>query len=246
MSLFACAAVIGVVWGVFEARKRDPLVDMHMMRLRGVWTTNTCAVLIGFGLFGGWILIPQLVEMPTSTGYGFGASVTEAGLYLLPGTLGMLLFSPVAGRLSSTVGSRVPLTLGSLISTAAFVQLALAHSESWHIYLGMTLMGIGIGLAFSAMANLIVEAVPPEQTGVATGMHTIVRTVGNAFGSQASATIVASWIAVTGLPLERGFTVAFVVYAVVLLLAFLVTFLIPPRRIHVLATTPALARAEGS
>ncbi len=171
---------------------------MQMMRLRGVWTTNTCALLIGFSLFGGWVLIAQLVQVPTSTGYGFGASVTQAGLYLLPGTLGMLFFSAVAGRLSNTVGSKVPLALGTLVSTVAFVLLAVAHTESWEIYLGMMLMGIGIGLAFSAMANLIVEAVPREQTGVATGMHTITRTIGNAFGSQASAAIIAGSIAASG------------------------------------------------
>jgi MFS family permease len=244
IGLFAFAAIVATVWVVFESRKREPLVDMQMMRLRGVWTTNTCALLIGFGLFGGWILIPQLVELPESTGFGFGASITQAGIYLLPGTIGMLVFSPVAGRLATTVGPKVPLAIGSLTSTAAFVLLALGHDQSWQIYLGMGLMGVGIGLAFSAMANLIVEAVPPRQTGVATGMHTIVRTVGNAFGSQASATIVASSVALSGLPLERGFTIAFAVYAVVLLLAFLVTFLIPPREIRVLASTPALRPAD--
>ncbi len=244
ISLFAAAAVLGVIWAFFEARKREPLVDMQMMRLRGVWTVNTCSLLIGFSLFGGWVLISQLVQVPASTGYGFGASVTQAGLYLLPGTLGMLFFSAVAGRLSSTVGSKVPLALGTLVSTVAFVQLAVAHTQSWQIYLGMMLMGIGIGLAFSAMANLIVEAVPPEQTGVATGMHTITRTIGNAFGSQASAAIIAGSIAATGLPQESGFTIAFAVFGGALLFCFLVIPFIPPRRIQVLASTPALAQAD--
>jgi hypothetical protein len=110
--------------------------------------------------------------------------------------------------------------------------------------LGMMLMGIGIGFAFSAMANLIVEAVPSEQTGVATGMHTITRTIGNAFGSQAAATIVAGSIAATGLPQESGFTTAFAVFAVALLFAFVAVLFVPPRRIQVLASTPALAQAE--
>ena len=54
-----------------------------------------------------------------------------------------------------------------------------------------TLLGIGIGLAFSALGNLIVQAVPPHQTGVATGMNTVMRTLGGALGGQLSATFIA-------------------------------------------------------
>ena len=67
-------------WVVVESRMAEPLVDMTMLRDRPVWTTNLSATLIGFGMFASFVLIPQFVEMPTSTGYGFGASVTEAGL----------------------------------------------------------------------------------------------------------------------------------------------------------------------
>ena len=67
-------------------RMAEPLVDMTMLRDRPVWTTNLSATLIGFGMFASFVLIPQFVEMPKSTGYGFGASVTEAGLFLLPAT----------------------------------------------------------------------------------------------------------------------------------------------------------------
>ena len=63
---------------------RQPLVDMRMMRIRGVWTTNAVALLLGFGMYASFILLPQFVETPASAGYGFGASVTGAGLFLLP------------------------------------------------------------------------------------------------------------------------------------------------------------------
>ena len=79
---------------------------------------------------------------------------------------------------------------GSLVSCAGFVILAVAHDSDWQIYLAMAVMGIGIGFAFASMANLIVEAVPAEQTGVATGMNTIVRTIGGAIGSTVAAGII--------------------------------------------------------
>jgi EmrB/QacA subfamily drug resistance transporter len=232
VGLFAAAAIIAVVWVVVEIRSREPLVDMRMMRLRGVWTTNVTAILLGAGLFGSFILIPQLVELPKSTGYGFGGSVTQAGLYLLPSALMMLVFSVVAGRLVSAVGPRLPLILGTSVSVASFVVLAVAHSESYEILLGTALLGIGIGFAFSSMANQIVESVPSEQTGVATGMNTIMRTIGGSLGATVSAVIVASSVTSDGLPREHGFTLAFAASAVALALAVVAAFGVPARRAH--------------
>ena len=139
----------------------------------------------------------------------------------------MLVAGPISGRLSSTVGSRVPLILGAAFSCAAFVLLTFAHDEHWQIYTAMAVMGIGIGFAFSSMANLIVESVPASQTGVATGMNTIVRTIGGAIGSQVSAGIVAATLAVNGEPTERGFTIAFAAAAIALAIGVAVALLVP-------------------
>jgi MFS family permease len=205
-----------------------PLVDMQMMRRRAVWTTNLAALVFGFGMFSSFVLVPQFVELPKSTGFGFGASVTEAGVFMVPATVGMLLAGPVSGRLSTTVGSKRPLLIGALISCVAFALLAFAHSSSWEIYVAMLFMGVGIGFAFAAMANLIVEAVPPRQTGIATGMNTIVRTIGGAIGSQVAAGIVTATL-VSGAPTERGFTIAFAASAGALAVAFLAALAVPGR-----------------
>jgi MFS family permease len=200
---------------------------MRMMRMRPVWTTNVAALVIGFGMFASFILVPQFVELPTSTGFGFGATITQAGLFMLPATIGMLLSGPVAGRLSSTVGSKVPLLLGAAISAIAFLMLTFAHSSPWEIYVAMLVMGVGIGFAFASMANLIVESVPANQTGVATGMNTIVRSIGGAIGSQVSAGIVTATATAAGVPTERGFTIAFATAAAALVIGFLVGLLVP-------------------
>jgi EmrB/QacA subfamily drug resistance transporter len=227
LGLFAVAAVLFPAWVWAESRSDAPLVDMRMMRLRPVWATNLAALVIGFGMFASFVLVPQFVELPQSTGFGFGASVTEAGLFMLPATLGMLIVGPVSGRLSATVGSKVPLLLGALSSCLAFVMLAVAHASSWEIYVAMLVMGLGIGFAFGSMANLIIESVPASQTGVATGMNTIVRSIGGAIGSQVSAGIVTATVAASGLPTERGFTIAFLVAAGALAIGAVVATLVP-------------------
>ena len=226
LGLFALAAALIPVWVWVESRSRSPLVDMQMMRLRPVWTTNLAALVLGFGMFASFVLVPEFVELPASDGFGFGASVTQAGFFMLPATVGMLIGGPISGRLSSTVGSRVPLMLGALISCLAFVLLTLAHDQRWEIYVALLIMGVGIGFAFASMANLIVESVPPQQTGVATGMNTIVRSIGGAIGSQISAGIVTATL-VAGKPTEHGFTLAFAAAAGALALGFFVALYVP-------------------
>ena len=229
VGLFGVAAVLIVVWVWAESRSKAPVVDMRMMRLRGVWTTNLAALVFGFGMYASFVLVPQFVELPKATGFGFGASVTKAGLFMVPATVGMLLAGPVSGRLSTTVGSKVPLLIGALVSAVAFVILASAHSADWEIYTAMLIMGVGIGFAFASMANLIVEAVPGHQTGVATGMNTIVRTIGGAIGSQVAAGIVTATVARNGLPSETGFTIAFAASAAALSIGFVVALAVPAR-----------------
>jgi EmrB/QacA subfamily drug resistance transporter len=231
LGLFGAAIVILVFWVAYEQRVPEPLVDIDLLRLRGVWTTNLTAFLIGFGMFGSFILVPQFVQAPESTAYGFGVGVTGAGLFMLPSAVVMLAAGPLAGMLAGRVGSKVPLMIGTASAAASFAVLSVAHSEEWQIVFAVFLLGFGIGMSFASMANLIVEAVPQHQTGEATGMNTIMRTIGGAFGAQIAAAIIADHIvAGSDYPTEAGFTDAFVMGAVALVLALAAGALIPGRR----------------
>src|SRR5918997_1693875 len=120
-------------WVWVETKIDQPLVDMRVLRRRPVLMTNITAVLIGFSMFASFLLVPQLAQTPESTGYGFGASVTGAGLLMLPSTLVMLFAGPWAGRLAIRVNSRLPLVLGAGIGAVAFGFYAVAHSSEWEI-----------------------------------------------------------------------------------------------------------------
>ena len=229
--LLVFGLVVLALWVRFEMHRDDPLVDMRMMRRRGVWTTNLTGLMIGFGMFGSFVLTPQFVQTPEIAGFGFGTSVTGAGLVMVPSTLAMLVAGPTSGWLSNRVGSRVPVLIGTALSGIAFVLMVFLHATVFEFVLAVTLMGAGIGLSFAAMANLIVENVDPTETGVATGMNTIMRTVGGALGGQIAASIVGgSVVAATGFPTETGFTIAFALSAGALALAFAAALAIPRQR----------------
>jgi MFS family permease len=231
IGLIATGVVLLALWVRSESHSDHPLVDMRMMRIRGVWTTNLVAFLLGFGMYSSFILLPQYVEAPASSGYGFGSSVTQAGLFMVPSTLAMLIVGSQTGRLEKLFGSKPPLLAGGVATMASFLILAFARTERWEIYLAAALLGTGIGLAFAAMANLIIENVGAGQTGVATGMNTVTRTVGGGFGGAATASILAGTITTSGgYPTSHGYTMAFAVCAVALGIGVLAGLAIPQRR----------------
>jgi EmrB/QacA subfamily drug resistance transporter len=228
LGLIAIGLLILVAWVVNETKVREPLVDMQMMRIKGVWTTNLVAFLFGVGMYSAFIIIPQYVQEPTSTGYGFGSSVVQSGLFLLPQTIAMLIVGQFAGTIDKKVGSRPALIVGAAFGVASFAMLTFARAEKWEIYVASALLGIGIGFAFAALANLIVQNVPQEQTGVATGMNTVMRSLGGAIGGQVAATFIANDL-FQGRPTNHGFGLAFGFCLIGVAASLVVSFVIPRR-----------------
>jgi MFS family permease len=239
LGLLGGGLVVCLIWVLAEIRSDEPLIDMKMMAIRGVWTTNLAAFLLGCGMYSSFIVIPEFAQLPRSTGFGFGVSTVVSGLYLLPSTLCMFVMGIQAGRISARFGSRASLILGSAITGASFLLLALAHGHPLDFLISAGLSGTGIGLAYAALGNLVIQAVPAEQSGVATGMNTVTRTLGGALGGQLSATFIADHVA-HGLPAVTGFTWTFVMGAGFLVLGTVASVLVPRRR----AASPA-ARDSG-
>jgi EmrB/QacA subfamily drug resistance transporter len=244
LGLIALAVVVFVIWLASELRSREPLVDIRMMRIPTVWWTNLTALLIGFAMYSVMVVVPAFLQTPTSAGYGFGATTTRSGFAILPMAFAMLVAGILSGRMTSRFGAKVPLLVGSVIAALGLVFLAVEHAAEWDFYLAMALAGLGVGLAFAAMSNLVVEAVPPTQTGVATGMNANVRTIGGSIGSQVVASLIAASVATTGIPLERGYIVALIVLAGAFVLAIGAAALIPGRVGHAHAPV-ALAMETG-
>jgi EmrB/QacA subfamily drug resistance transporter len=252
LALIAVGVAFSIAWVRVEVRSRDPLIDMTMMRIRGVWTTNLAAFLLGAGMYSSFLLLPQLAQLPKSTGFGFGASVVVGGLYLLPSTIGVMILGIFAGRISQRFGSRAALLAGTTFTTIAFALLTFAHSRPYEVLIAAALLGVGIGLAFAALGNLIVNAVTSEQTGVASGMNTVMRTLGGALGGQLSATFIAAHTA-HGNPAETGFTQSFLLATGFLVVSLFAGLLVPkpgtpaasPARVETAREVPTPEAAQG-
>ncbi len=227
------AVLLLVAWVLAELHVPEPMVDMRMMAKRQVLLTNVTALIAGFAMFGAYVLIPNFVESRTDlVEYGFDASTTTAGLYLLPSSFTLLFAGPVAGLIGRRTGSKWPLAIGMLTIAVTTGCLARWHDEPWQVLATMPTLGIGIGFAYASMATLITQAVRPTETGIATGMNTVMRTVGGVIGGQMGAALLTTYtIGNTDLPSVTGFEIAFSASAIAALAgAVVAVFVTPPRR----------------
>lgn len=239
LGLVALSAASGVLWVVLELNVDQPLIDMRVLAERPVLLTNITALISGFAMFGSFVLVPRFVEAPggvpaevaARVDYGFGASATTTGLYLLPGSLLMLFAGPAAGLLGRRIGSKWPLAIGMALIAISAATLAALHAAPWHVVAAMAGMSLGVGFAFAAMAALITEAVPPTETGIATGINTVMRTVGAVIGAQVGAAILtADTLAGTEVPTEGAYVIAFALAAAAAAVAVVVAVLVTPTR----------------
>jgi EmrB/QacA subfamily drug resistance transporter len=242
LGLFAAAVGFLLVWGWVESRVPEPMVDLRMLAQRPVLFTNITALIAGFAMFGAFVLIPNFVETPQGLppglarlpDYGFDATATEAGLYLLPSSITLLFAGPLAGLLGRRWGMKWPTSLGMLFVAVSAGSLSMWHDESWQILLPMALLGIGVGFAYAGMATLITESVRLEETGVATGMNTVMRTVGGVVGGQVGAALLAAYvIGNTSVPSVTGYETMFALAAVAAAVGAGVAALVtPPARLR--------------
>ncbi|MCU1676577.1 MAG: transporter [Frankiales bacterium] len=185
----AVAVVLLALFVVRELRARHPLVDLRLVRNRTVLTADVTGLCAGVGMYLLLSLITRFVQTPSSTGYGFGASIVLAGFVLLPFSVTSVASSKVMPLLARRTSPDLVLPLGCAVLVASMVSFLIAHSQLWQVFLTMALAGLGVGCTFAAMPGLIVRAVPPHETGSAMSFNQVLRTVGYSMGSAISATV---------------------------------------------------------
>ena len=202
---------------------------MRMMRLPAVWTTNLVALLFGVGMFARFGFLPQFLQTPERAGYGFGATVTESGLLMLPQAVATFVAGLAAGApRRARTAPRPSLVVGASLT-------ALRHVGSRRLPRPV-LAGrrrddgarrSAFGLAFAAIVEPRRRRRPAEQTGVASGMNANIRTDRRLIGAAVMARSSPPAPGADGLPVEAGYTHGFAVLGVALVVAALAGLTIP-------------------
>lgn len=229
LGLFGGSLLLGGCFLAVELRSAAPLVDPRLLRGRARAGTHAATLVISVAMFSAATLIPQFAQTPSSSGYGFGASPTGTGLLLVPMALCMVLAAPLSARISARRDSRTAFRIGAALAAATLAALGAAHGSLAVFAVTGALLGLAYGFAFASLGGLVIGAVGADQTGAATGINTILRTVGGAVGSQLAAVVVTASAApgTGGLPAESGYTTAFLASAVAALGALAVSYVLP-------------------
>ncbi|MDN3359641.1 MFS transporter [Actinomadura sp. DC4] len=225
--LFAAAVVLFAAWVRVELRSPDPLIDMRMMRLPAVWTANAVALLFGAGMFSVYAFLPEFLQVPAAAGYGFGVSVTGAGLLMLPMLVTMAVSGAFSGPIAALIGAKAQLVWGSVCGVVACAGFAAYHDHPWQVGLASAVFGLGLGLAYASMTSLVVQSVPAEQTGVASGMNANIRTIGGSIGTAVVSSVITARPRPDGLPHESGFTHGFLLLALAAAVTVGLALLVP-------------------
>ncbi|MEU6836634.1 MFS transporter [Streptomyces rubiginosohelvolus] len=222
LGLVVLLAAFGAGWVAVERRAASPMVDLRMLTRPAVGKSCVLTFLICVGTSAATYLVPQLFAVPADT-YGFGASATAIGFFLLPGALAASLAGPISGIGVRRLGSRAVVTAGVLLMAVGLLGLAAAHTEIWHLVVGKALVALANGLCVTAMVTRTATSVDLGDTGIATGLVLVTRVIGFAVGVQVTGAILtAGTPAGSKIPAESAFVAGFVLAAAVTALSLLV------------------------
>lgn len=220
-----------VLWGWYQLRAKEPLLDLRVAARRPVLLTNLASIAMGFALFASNVVYPQLLELPPESGVGFGLPLIAASLVVMPSGVLMMLLSPVAGRVAHAIGPKVLLLGGAAALIAAYAFTILLHSEAWHVLVANLLIGVGIGFGYASMPMLIMRSVPQNETGASNGLNALCRSLGTSAAAAVMGAVLAASSAQSpmGQPTEDGFQLAFLLGIGAAAVAFVLALIIPTK-----------------
>lgn len=224
------ALVAAFLW--VESRHRHPLVPLRMFRSRALTGANLIMMLIGAVMFALFFFLSQYLQDV------HGYSPLRTGFAFLPMPLAIIIGTQLSSRIVDRVGSRVLLTVGPLISAVGLVLLSRLHATSsyaLHIGLPGALITFGIGMSFVPVTLSATGGVDRRDAGLASGLINTTRQIGGSVGLAALLTIAASRahaLAGSGAAVAQtaGYTRAFAVSSVLLVIAAAVALLVLPAR----------------
>jgi predicted MFS family arabinose efflux permease len=228
----AAGFAVLVGWWFWERRCAYPLVSITTLTRRAMLMTNIATIFVGMGLYFAFLGLTEFVQIPREiAGYGFSATVLYASVvFLLPGAIAGFITATASGRFIDRFGARPVLVCGAAAGIAGFTFLAVAHSQPWQVIVA----GIGanayISLAYGALPAMVVNEADAGETGVATGVNAIARTIGSSVAAALVAVLLQRSTGATGVPAESAFVVIFVIGAVTAGLALILIAVSHTRR----------------
>lgn len=250
LGLFAASAALFALWIPLELRVSQPVIDLRTTMHKPVMLTNIATLVVGIAMYANILTSTQMLEMPTSTGYGFGLTVFQSGLVLLPSAAAMVAMAPVAARIVTQFGPKRALLTGCLALSAGYLFRYFYFSSIVEVGIGAIIVSGATMIAFSAAPNIIMRVVPISETSAANGLNNVMRTMGTSVSSAAVAALLTGvTLEVAGgalLPQLQAFQLIYIGAAVAALIAAFIGWFLPRNLdlAHVAVSSGAAAMAH--
>ncbi|WP_426368533.1 MFS transporter [Streptomyces sp. E-08] len=175
---FAAAVTLLAAFVAVEVRRPAPMLPLRLFRERLFSVSNTAMIVVGFALMGSSFFFSQFFV------YVQGSSILRAGLQTLPVSLGMVIVSPYAGRLAARYGFRVVVTIGLALAGLGLLALGTVHADTGYgnVWWRLGAVGIGFALTLSPLTGAAIQAVSPQEGGLASGISSTTRQIGAVLG----------------------------------------------------------------
>ncbi|MFC5337554.1 MFS transporter [Leucobacter denitrificans] len=222
VAVISVLAFIG--WILAERYSRGALIDLKLMKSNIMWTTSVLSAVIGIPLFSLQTFVPQYLQAPRATGYGFDMTVLQSVLVMLPLSVALFAMGFVSHHLIAKYGFRKALVGSVAVVLLGCALLVTPVVEIWQVSVASLLAGVGMGAVLTIMPVLVVTGVSADQTGVAGGINANVRAVGGAIGTAVIAAIINAFEGPT--PRAQDYQYGFTVFIFALLLALIACLLI--------------------
>jgi EmrB/QacA subfamily drug resistance transporter len=220
-------AVLTAAFVAWELRTDHPMLPMRLFRNRTFTLANSASMLMSFGMFGSIFLLAQFFQ--TVQGY----SPLGSGLRILPWTAMPMIVAPIAGALSDKLPPHRIIGTGLALQAAGLAWIAAVSTPTTpyiDLVLPFAISGIGMGMFFAPIANLVLSSVRGEEEGQASGANNAVRELGGVFGVAILASVFSQYGGYrTGTSFVDGMTPAVYVGAAVVALGSVAAFAIKRR-----------------
>ena len=253
LTCWALTLAVMLYWFPFELKSGHPIIDLRTSAQKAVLLTNIASLLVGFAMYANMLSSTQFLEMPEESGYGFGFSVSHAGLLILPASLSMVMMAPVAARITNVYGPKITFILGGVFLGIGYVIRMFFMDTPLQVMIGAIVVSLGTMTSMSAAPNIIMRSVPITETASSNGLNNVIRNVGMSISSATVAAFLTGMTIVVGdkiYPSESAFVSVYVAAGLCGFAGAVVALFLPAhlaKRNEALSSgTGALAREDPS
>ena len=226
---------------VWETRTEAPMLPIQFFRNRTFALTNVASLFMSFGMFGSIFFLAQFFQTVQ------GLSPLDAGLRILPWTAMPIIVAPTAGALSDRINGRTLMAIGLTLQAIGLIWIGLVVTPTVPysaFIVPFILSGIGMGMFFAPVANVVLSSVSAREEGKASGANNAIRELGGVLGVTVLASIFAHWGGyVSGATFVAGLEPAVIVGGAVVAVGAVAAAFIPARKR--MASAETATRVEG-